>query len=377
MGGPAHQAAFLSGRRMDPARYECVLVHGSLAPGEESLAELCHDEGATTNFVSTLRQPVEPLQDLRALAKLSRIARNFEPHIIHTHTAKAGFLGRQAALAVRPRPSIVHTYHGHVLEGYFGAAKSGLYRRLERLMARRSDHLIGVSQATVGDLVRLGVAPQEKFSVVPLGLDLAPLAEADDGLRAGEREAMGLNAGDVLCIFVGRVVPIKRLDVLLDAFAAARKAEGRLKLAIVGDGDLRPELEKQAAELGISEAVRFLGYKSELKPMFAAADLAVLSSDNEGTPVSLIEAAAAGRPAVATDVGGVSEVVDDGTGVLVPAADPDAFAEALVELARDPEARQRMGTAAKQRALARFGVDRLLADIDSLYTELVAARAAA
>lgn len=377
MGGPAHQAALLSGRRFHPDRYETLLVHGTLAPGEASLADLAEAEGATMSFADELRQPVRPLRDAQALLKLIRLARDFKPDIVHTHTAKAGFLGRQAALAVRPRPAIVHTYHGHVLEGYFGAAKAKLYLELERALARVSDLLLGVSQATVDDLVRLGVAPPERFRVLPLGLDLDPLAGPDEKLRVASRGELGVGAEQILLVFVGRIVPIKRLDLLLRAVAQAREPEPRLRLAVVGDGDERPRLERQAAELGIAGDVFFLGYRRELRPIFAAADVAVLSSDNEGTPVSLIEAAAAGLPAVATDVGGVREVVTADTGTVVPRGDIAALASAMVELAADAQRREWCGRAARRRALGRYGADRLLGDIDELYRELVAARPAA
>jgi len=371
MGGPAHIAALLSGRRFDPDRYETLLVHGSLAPGEESLAGLAEEEGAAMHPLPELQQPVQPLRDATALAKLIRLVRGFRPHVVHTHTAKAGFLGRQAALALRPRPALVHTYHGHVLEGYFGAAKSRLYLEMERALARVSDCLIGVSQATVDDLVRLGVAPPSKFRVLPLGLDLDGLAELPGELRAASRAELGIGAGEILLVFVGRIVPIKRLDLLLAALAEAREADPRLRLAVVGDGDERSPLERQAAELGIAGDVLFLGYRRELRPVFAAADLAVLSSDNEGTPVSLIEAAAAGLPAVATDVGGVREVVSEATGILTPPNDATALAKAIAEMSLDPERRERSGSAARRHAIQSYGAKRLLTDVDTLYRELL------
>lgn len=371
MGGPAHQAALLSGRRFFGDRYETLLVHGSLPVGEASLADLSREEGATMRFLPELSPAVRPTRDARALAKLIGIARAFRPHVVHTHTAKAGFIGRQAALAVRPRPAIVHTYHGHVLEGYFGPAKTRLYLELERALARVSDRLLGVSQATVEDLVRLCVAPREKFRVLPLGLDLQPLTEVDETLRASSRRELGIGAGDVLLIFVGRVVPIKRLDVLLRAVAKARTGDPRIRLALVGDGEERPGLERQAAELGIERHVLFLGYRRELPPLFTAADVAVLSSDNEGTPVSLIEAAAAGLPAVATDVGGVREVVGEETGIVVPRGDAAALADGVLMMAGDAEERERRGRAARERALGRYGAERLLADVDALYRELL------
>ncbi len=374
MGGPAHIAALLSGRRFGPGRYETLLVHGSLAPGEESLAELAEEEGATMLHLPELQQPVQPLRDVQALAKLARLVRSFRPHVVHTHTAKAGFLGRQAALAVRPRPAVVHTYHGHVLEGYFGAPKSRLYLEMERALARVSDCLIGVSQATVDDLVRLGVAPPSNFRVLPLGLDLGPLTLLPGELRALSRAELGVGDGEILLVFVGRVVPIKRLDLLLEALAQAREADPSLRLAVVGDGEERPQLERRAAELGIAADVHFLGYRRELRPVFAAADLAVLSSDNEGTPVSLIEAAAAGLPAVTTDVGGVREVVSQDTGILTPRDDATALAAALVELAADPKRRERYGRVARQHAIDSYDAARLLSDVDTLYSELLAER---
>jgi glycosyltransferase involved in cell wall biosynthesis len=374
MGGPAHQAGLLSGRRFYPERYRTLLVHGSLAPGEASLAGIAEEEGATIRSLPEMRQSVHPLHDSWALARLIRLARAFRPDVVHTHTAKAGFLGRQAALAVRPRPVVVHTYHGHVLEGYFGPAKARLYLELERAMARVSDRLIGVSQATVDDLLRLGVAPREKFRVLPLGLDLDRLAGPAPELRDEARRELGLGEEEVLLAFVGRFAPIKRLDLLLEAFARARSGEPRLRLAVVGDGDERPALERRATELGVAAELRFLGYRRELRPVFAAADLAVLSSDNEGTPVSLIEAAAAGLPSVATDVGGVSEVVSKETGTLVPRGDAEALAKAILGMAADSSRRQAAGQAARKRALDRYSAERLLTDIDALYQELMKGR---
>jgi glycosyltransferase involved in cell wall biosynthesis len=382
MGGPAHQTGLLSGRRMDPERYETLLVHGSLADGEQSLESVARAEGARTVFMPELVQSISPWNDARALRKLRALVRRFAPHVVHTHTAKAGFLGRQAALSAgKRRPgAIVHTYHGHVLEGYFSPAKAGLFRRLERSLGKRSDRLIGVSQATVDDLVRLGVAEPDRFSVVPLGLDLAQFTELGAAEREAARTGLGVGPDDVLCSYVGRVVPIKRVDLLLRGFAAARERAGAsgvdLCLALAGDGETRAELEQLAGELGIAEAVNWLGYQSDLLPLAAAADIAVLSSANEGTPVSLIEGAAAGLPAVATKVGGVGEVVRDGeTGLLVEPGDDDAIvngiAAGIAQLAGDSGLRTRMGSVARGRASVRYSIERLLDDITGLYAELL------
>jgi glycosyltransferase involved in cell wall biosynthesis len=375
LGGPAHQASYLSGRRFHPDRYETLLVHGRLAPGEESMADLAEREGAEAVYLPSLRQPVDPLHDSRALAQIARIARRFRPDVVHTHTAKAGFLGRQAAiLALRDRPVLVHTYHGHVLEGYFGRAKTRLYLGLERSLAKRTDRLIGVSRQTVEDLVRLGVAARDRFSVIPLGLDLGPFAELKPG--AGElRWELGVPEGAMLLAFVGRIVPIKRVNLLLGAFARAVSLGADAHLALVGDGERRGELERFAGSLGVGERVRFLGYRRDLTRVAAAADAAILSSDNEGTPVWLIESGAAGLPAIATDVGGTANVVTAESGILVPPGDEEAMAAAIARLADDPAGRRAMGERARAHVLARYSVDRLIDDVDRLYSELLAKRA--
>jgi glycosyltransferase involved in cell wall biosynthesis len=338
------------------------------------MADLAEREGARTEFVPSLGQPLRPHRDVAALVKVAAIARRFRPDIVHTHTAKAGFVGRTAALAaVRPRPLLVHTFHGHVLEGYFGAAKSGLYRRLERTLARRTDRLIGVSDSTVADLVRLGVAPPDRFDVIPLGLDLDAFARLEEAAGCDLRAELGIGEEEVVLGFVGRLVEIKRVDLLLRAFARARDGV-RLRLLVVGDGELRPRLEALTAELGIADTVSFLGYRRDLPAIAAATDVAVLASANEGTPVSLIEAAAAGRPAVATRVGGVGDVVTPQTGILVDSGDVDALAVAIAKLARERGRRKRMGAAARERALSGYSADRLVNDIEELYDRLLEGR---
>jgi glycosyltransferase involved in cell wall biosynthesis len=370
LGGAAHQAILPSGRRLDPERYETLLVHGTLPPGDASMEDLAEQEGARMKFVPELVRPVQPAQDLRALRKLGAIVRDFRPHIIHTHTAKAGFIGRTAALAVRPRPAIVHSYHGHVLEGYFGPVVSGVYRSLEQFLGRFTDCLTGGSQATVDDLVRLKVAARDKFRVIPVGLELEPFAQLDekDGVQA--RRELGLEKGTTLLTYVGRIVPIKRLDVLLRGMALASRSDPLLHLAIVGDGEERAELQRLATELGLSKSVSFLGHRPDLPQLLAATDIAVLSSANEGTPVSLIEAAAAGKPAVASAVGGVPEVVSAKTGVLYAPGDETALAQSVARLAADPDLRLELGAAAREIALRRYSVGRLIADMRELYGEL-------
>lgn len=372
IGGPAHHVSMLSGR-LDRRRFQTLLAYGSLAPGEGSFESLARAEGCRVTAVPGLSPQMRPHADMRALLALIRLIRAFRPQIVHTHTAKAGFVGRLAVtLGPRPRPLIVHTYHGHVLEGYFGPARSALYRWLERRLARVSACLIGVSQATVDDLVRLRVAPQERFRVVPIGLDLRRFLEPSAESAAALRDQCGTGADEVLVGFVGRLVPIKRVDLVLRAVAIGRREGVPIRLMVVGDGPERASLEQLAQQLGIGDVVRFLGYLRDTSAAAAAADIAILASDNEGTPVALIEAAAARCPAVATAVGGVPDVVIPGAGVLVPAGDHAGLAAGLARLARDAELRAEMGARAREHVIGRFSIERLLDDVERLYDELLA-----
>jgi glycosyltransferase involved in cell wall biosynthesis len=373
MGGPAHHVSLLSGL-LDPERYETLLLYGEVGPGEASLEGIARERHAHLQVVPGLGPELNPVRDLRALVALVRSVRRFRPDIVHTHTAKAGMLGRLAAvLGGRPRPIIVHTYHGHVLEGYFGRVLNTFYRFLERSLARVSDALIGVSQATVDDLVRLRIAPREKFRVVPIGLDLDAFLSSSPADGAAFRSEAAAGDG-VLLTWVGRLVPIKRVDVLLRAFANARSRGANARLAIVGDGELRRELEELASSLEVAEHVYWAGYREDMLPVTAAADLAVLSSDNEGTPVSLIEAGAAATAAASTDVGGIADVVTPQTGILVAAGDADGLGAAIAELAGEPDRRRAMGEHAREHIRSRYSVERLVRDIDALYAELIGRR---
>jgi glycosyltransferase involved in cell wall biosynthesis len=376
MGGPAHHVGVL-GSMLDGERYESLLLHGEVGAGEASLENSVRARGVTLALVPGLRPEVRPHDDIRALASMVRVIRRLRPDIVHTHTAKAGMLGRLAAvLTGGARPLVVHTYHGHVLEGYFDPVRTAAYRALERRLAAVSDTLIGVSTATVADLVRLSIAPRSKFRVIPVGLDLDPFLRLQQGDGACFRREAGARNGEVLLTFVGRLVPIKRVDLLLGALARARARGAPVRLAVVGDGPLRSDLERLAGELGLAEMARFMGYRSDMACVAAASDFAVLSSANEGTPVSLIEAAAAGRPAVATAVGGVPDVVTQSTGILVQEGDAEALGLAVARLAADRKLRITMGSRARDHVLERFSAGRLVRDVDSLYRELLESRGA-
>jgi len=373
LGGPAHHVSLLSGR-LDPCRYDTLLVAGRVGPGEESAENLAEKHGARLELLTSLGPRTDPRRDIAAVRRLQTIIRAYRPHVVHTHTAKAGFVGRLAASVARPRPLIVHTYHGHVLEGYFGRLQSAFFLRLERAAAAVSDRLLGVSQSTVDDLVRLGVAPEEKFSVVPIGLDLDTEAAGDRAAGSAFRAEIGASDDETVVTYVGRLVPIKHVHDAVAAVAHARRAGALIRLAVVGDGDLRVSLERQAAELKVAQYVSFTGYRAGLRPVIAGTDVALLSSANEGTPAWLIEAAAGSVPAVATAVGGVPDVVTPATGVLVPSGDVARMGDALAELAGDPPRRRQLGEQAVEHVRWRFSAQRLLEDVDALYSKLLRER---
>jgi glycosyltransferase involved in cell wall biosynthesis len=371
-GGPAHHVGLLSSRLGSP--YQSLLVHGRVGAEEAPLDGFDERYPAERLELQDLGPHIRPVSDVRTLLQLMRIARRFRPHVVHTHTAKAGLIGRSVALCLRPRPVVVHTFHGHVLEGYFSPMKTGFYRALERLLGRVSDGLIGVSDATVADLARLGVGTPDSRYVIRLGLDLVPFLDIGPSVGGGFRREVGCVPEETLAIMVGRLVPIKRHDLALRAVALAHGDKTPVRLAIVGDGPLRPALERLTRELGIADRVHFLGFRGDIVSITAAADVALLSSANEGTPVALIEAAAAGIPAVATDVGGVTEVVSPATGLIVPPEDAEALGAALATLASDVALRAKMGDAARSHVADRYAAARLLQDVDALYADLLTRR---
>jgi glycosyltransferase involved in cell wall biosynthesis len=282
--------------------------------------------------------------------------------------AKAGTVGRTAAMTLRPRPLTVHTFHGHVLEGYFSKPVERVFLEAERRLARRTDRLIAVSPEVRDDLLDLGIGRPDQIEVVPLGLDLDPFLALDAATPTGKLRAhLGLPPTTPLVGIVGRLVPIKDVATTI---RAVQRLDG-VHLAVVGDGELRPVLEAEAASLGAADRVHFTGWWDDVAAVMAGLDVAALSSRNEGTPVALIEALAAGRPVVGTNVGGVRFVVEeDKSGYLVPPNDADALADRLKALLADPALRARMGDYGRARVRDRFGARRLVADMRALYADL-------
>jgi glycosyltransferase involved in cell wall biosynthesis len=375
MGGPALHVAYLSAGLRDRG-YDTTLVAGSLALGEESMAGVAEGLDVPIVTVPELHREISPLRDLRAVYHLADLIRDVRPHILHTHTAKAGTIGRLAArlLGDAGPPIVVHTFHGHVLRGYFDPVRSNAFRLLERWLARQSTALIAVSPEVRDDLVSLGVAPAEKFEVVRLGIELDQRVGENgfEAARTETRRALGIPDGRFVVGWIGRMTAVKRTGDVLQAVRRLREQGVDAVLCMVGDGPDRDAAEQRAHELGIVRDSLFLGYQEDVADYYAAFDALILPSANEGTPVSAIESLAAGRPVVATRVGGVPDVVRDGVdGFLVEPGDVDAMAERLARLAGDAPLRHRMGEAGRASVHERYSVERLLEDVDRLYRRLL------
>lgn len=371
VGGPALHVTYLA-RGLAERGYETTLVAGDVARGEESMAFVADRVGVEVVRLPGLSRELSPVRDAVAAWRLARIIRAVRPDIVHTHTAKAGAVGRAAALLARTRrPVVVHTFHGHVLRGYFGRAGTLLFRAIETVLARATDRLIAVSPEVRDELVALHVAPRDKFSVIRLGIELEPRVSFD-GDVAELRRRTGIPADRFVVGWFGRMTAVKRTDDLLTMLAGLRVRGVDALLLLVGDGDDRARLEQRAHDLGLARSCLFLGYQEHVAPWYALCDAVVLTSASEGTPVTIIEALAAGRAVVATRVGGVPDVVDEGeTGFLVRPGDTHAIAERLELLARQPERRAEMGRTGRERVLRRYAVERLVDDVDRLYRELL------
>ncbi len=374
VGGPARQAILLS-RRLDPARFPTTLVTGIVADGEGDMLPAARQAGVDPVVLPDLGRRISPFSDLRAFLRLLAILRRTRPAIVHTHTAKAGTLGRLAA-CLAGVPVRVHTFHGHVLHGYFGVLGSALVRAAERVLARLTTRVVAVSLEVARDLIRRHrvVPPGRRCEFVALGLDLAPLLEVD-GPRGAFRASLGLPPDVPLVGIVGRVTAVKEPRVALAVARRVLVARPDARFVFVGGGDLLAGTRAAAKAEGLAERVLFAGFRDDLPEVFADTDVALLTSRNEGTPVALIEAAAAGVPAVATRVGGVPFVVEDGrTGMLAAAGDVEGLAAGVLTYLADPARRRTDGAAARACVRERFAAERLLADVADLYGRCIRER---
>lgn len=366
VGGPAVQVSGLM-RGLNSTEFDHRLYTGFCSSDEaDYLDTVAKDINAIR--IEGFGRRVSLIGDLKAFFSLVREIRSFKPHVIHTHTAKAGFLGRIASI-FSLHPSIrVHTFHGHLLNGYFGSYKRMLVIFAERILAIFTHQLLAVGDKVRQDLLSVGVGKLDKFGLMPPGLEIGKLPNKEDS-----QKFYCLSQHSIQCAFIGRVTQIKRPDRFLDVVSEIKKRGVTIEFFIAGDGELLQNCRERITREDLP--VKVLGWQSNIEQVLSAADIVILTSDNEGTPLSLIQAGMAGLPVVTTGVGSVPEVVLKGVTGIITNLDVREIADALEKLVNNPELRAQMGASAKEFTLANFGVKRLVSDHEVLYKKLMANRA--
>jgi len=375
VGGPAIHAILLN-QGLNDAGFSSHLIAGKPEEGEGDMAYLAKEKGVAITAIPELGRHIRPWNDLVALFKIFRIIREEKPDIVHTHTAKAGFLGRLAAIMAGV-PVKVHSFHGHVFHSYFGPVKTRGFIFIEKLLGRFTDRIIVVSDAIKKDICnRFNIADESRVSVIGLGLDLGKFKDIG-ALRGKFRKELNIGAETALIGIVGRLVPVKNHRLFFDSIGLLEKgaASTNSHFLIIGDGELRRCLEEYAAALGIVNRVSFIGWRQDMPNVYADLDIVVLTSLNEGTPLSLIEAMAAKRPVVATAVGGVPDLIEDEkTGLLIESNSVVQLKDAILKLLSSGELRNKLGERASEYVRDRYSKERLVSDVENLYQGLIRAK---
>lgn len=367
--GGAQENTLTTVLKVNRDRYRSVLVTGPSEGPEGSLLERARDLEAEVRLVPSLVREVAPVKDLKALVHLIGVIHKERPLIVHTHTSKAGVLGRIAARVCRV-PIIVHTPHGHVFHDYYGRAATRLFIIAERFCARFTHRLVMLTQNELKDHLELRIAPQEKFVVIHSGVDFSPFLEARPA-RGSLRTQLGIPPDALVLGTVGRLVPIKGQAHLIAAMPSIVQKVPSAHLVLVGNGPLRQDLEDQASRLGIADRVHFAGLREDVASCLADFDLFVLPSLNEGMGRALVEAMAMRLPVIASDVSGIRDLVEDErTGLRVPAGDADALASACIRLLSDNELARRLAEEGYRTVVPAYSEEEMIARIEALYEAL-------
>jgi glycosyltransferase involved in cell wall biosynthesis len=393
VGGPARHVVWLT-KELQGKEFQSDLIAGTVPGGEEDMSYLAMENGISPIYIEEMSRELSP-KDLISLIKIYREMRRYKPDIIHTHTAKAGTVGRTAAFIYRwltwrtlighPRPlRIVHTFHGHVFHSYYGKAKTKIFLAIEKALARfATDKIVVITKQQFDEINGdFCVGRREQFEVVPLGIDLSIFRD-NDGKRDLLRQEINAKADDIIVGYVGRLTEIKNIPLYLNTISKCQNdpTANRLKFVIIGDGHLRNDLERQAAELRIANRLTFLGNRTDAGAFYAGLDIVALTSLNEGTPLSLIEAMAAGRSVISTGVGGVVDLLgnverNEGgfsvceRGIRVDVHDAETFCKGLIYLANNEQLRNRLEVSGREFAHANYSKERLVADICEMYRKL-------
>ena len=381
IGGPLLNACYLT--KYMPREFETMLVVGEKESHEKDAGFITDALGIQPVFIPEMGRSIDPRKDYVAYKKMKKLIADFKPDIVHSHSAKPGAIGRMAAKAMNV-PVIVHTYHGHVFHSYFHPLKTKLFINIERKLGKKTDAIVAISQQQKKELAfDFKIAPENKFHVIPLGLDLDKFQINREEKRRAFRSSFGIHDDEVVLVITGRLVPIKNQSLFLEGIHyLLQNSRQKIKAFIVGDGESRTLLEDKAKQFGIGfttekdtehyQPLVFTSWRSDIDLINAGSDIIVLTSFNEGTPVSLIEAQAAGKPVVSTKVGGIEDVVKENeTGLLSDINDTVAFCKNLLLLTDDKELRCKFGQAGEQYVTKRYSYRRLVTDMSALYYDLL------
>lgn len=355
---------------LDKERFKVKLATGLASKPEEDLIEEAKNKGIELIIIPQLVREVSLFNDLIALLKLIKIIRRDKFDIVHTHESKAGILGRVAG-KLAGVPVIIHSPHGHIFYGYFGYIKTTIFILLERFTALFTDKIITLTKKEIEEHLKVKIGNRDKFTFIYNGIELDKFEKVDVNVRE-KRGQLSLPLDVSVVATVARLVPVKGHKYLIDAAAEVVKSIPQARFLFIGDGKLREELQEQAENLGLSSNILFLGWRKDVLEILPIIDLFVLPSINEGLGMVLVEAYAFGKPVVATNVGGIPEVVEDKkTGLLTPPKDSKKLAQAIIELLEDPKRAKKMGEEGKKKVITTFGVDVMVEKIERLYEELI------
>lgn len=372
LGGPTYNAAYLT-KYLAP-EFETFLVGGMKDKSEESSEFILKNLNIDYRIIPSMRRSVNLFRDLSAYSELKNIIREFRPDIVHTHAAKAGALGRKAAFACNV-PATVHTFHGHVFHSYFGAIRTSVYKAIERKLAIKTSAIIAISDKQKEELVAVHkIASTDKVHVIPLGFDLSRFGESLDEKRKNFRAKYDLTEDEIAIGIIGRLVPVKNHLLFIEAIKfVTERAQRKIRAFIIGDGELRTLLEQKVASYRLADRIVFTSWEKEVDKIYPGLDIVCMSSFNEGTPVSLIEAQAAGKPIVSTNVGGIENAVMPGqTALLSEVGDAQRFCENLLELVEDDAKRISFSRQGAGFVKDKFHYQRLVSVTRKLYLRLLA-----
>jgi glycosyltransferase involved in cell wall biosynthesis len=369
LGGPTYNAVFLTRYLSD--EFETLLVGGLPEEGEEDSLHILDAYGLKPLLIEEMKREPRLTHDRAAYFRLKEIIRDFQPHIVHTHASKAGALGRRAAIRMKV-PVVVHTFHGHIFHSYFGSLKTWVFKFIERKLAARSSGIIAISEIQKHELsIEHGICNPEKIEVIPLGFDLMRFKTSKAQFRAQTRQTYNISDDETAVAIVGRLVPVKNHKMFLEVIEALKnRLQTPVTFFIVGDGTERTIIEDIIKTTSLPKHIRIVmtSWIKDIAAFNAGMDVVCLTSNNEGTPVSLIEAQAAGIPVLATDVGGVRDVVNSGnTGYIVPKNDISSFADKLELLLKNNEIREKMSQNGWPFVEQKFHYKRLVHEMEIFY----------